>query len=44
MAMRKYIVRRIALYIYTLLGVSLVIFIVLRVLPGDVAQIMFSRW
>ena len=41
--MRKYIVRRIVLFITTLLGVSLVIFILLRVLPGDdLAGIMFS--
>ena len=40
--MRKYIVKRMALYIATLLGVSLVIFIVLRVLPGDVAMVILS--
>ena len=34
-AIRKYIVRRIILFITTLLGVSLAIFILLRVLPGD---------
>ena len=34
-AMRKYIVGRIILFITTLLGVSLAIFILLRVLPGD---------
>ena len=38
--MRKYIVRRTGPYIATLLGVSLVIFIVLRVLPGDVAEVI----
>ena len=40
--MRKYIVRRTVLFIATLLGVSLAIFIMLRVLPGDVAGIMLS--
>ena len=35
--MRKYILRRLLMFIPTLIGVSLVIFILLRVLPGDVA-------
>ena len=33
--MRKYLVRRAAYAAGTLLGVSLIIFVVLRVLPGD---------
>ena len=40
--MRKYIAKRTGQYIATLLGVSLVIFIVLRVLPGDVAMVILS--
>ena len=40
--MRKYLVKRIALYIATLLGVSLVIFAVLRVLPGDTSMLLLS--
>lgn len=35
--MGKYIVRRLLMFIPTLIGVSLVIFILLRVMPGDVA-------
>ena len=35
--MRKYILRRVLLFVPTLLGVALVIFILLRILPGDVA-------
>lgn len=36
--MRKYIARRLLLAIPTLLGVSVVIFILLRIMPGDVAM------
>ena len=36
--MRKYVLRRLLLFIPTLLGVALVIFVLLRVLPGDVAE------
>ena len=36
--MRKYIARRILLFIPTLLGVAIVIFLLLRVLPGDPAE------
>ena len=35
--MSQYIIRRLFLFIPTLIGVSLVIFILLRVMPGDVA-------
>ena len=35
--MKKYILRRVLLFVPTLLGVALVIFILLRILPGDVA-------
>ena len=35
--MRKYILRRVLLFVPTLLGVALIIFILLRILPGDVA-------
>ena len=36
--MRKYVLRRLLLFVPTLLGVALVIFVLLRVLPGDVAE------
>ncbi len=35
--MKKYILRRVLLFVPTMLGVALVIFILLRILPGDVA-------
>ena len=35
--MRKYVLRRVLLFVPTMLGVALVIFILLRILPGDVA-------
>ena len=35
--MRKYVLRRVLLFVPTILGVALVIFILLRILPGDVA-------
>ena len=40
--MRKYIVKRILLMIPTLFGVSVLIFVVMRVLPGDVVSIMYG--
>src|SRR5215204_3621205 len=38
--MSKYILRRILLLIPTLIGMSLLIFVMLRLLPGDVVDIM----
>ncbi|MBI2887955.1 MAG: ABC transporter permease [Chloroflexi bacterium] len=38
--MTTYVLRRLMLYIPTLLGISLAIFLLLRVLPGDIAEIM----
>ncbi|MBI4234049.1 MAG: ABC transporter permease, partial [Chloroflexi bacterium] len=35
--MQKYIARRLLLYVPSLLAASMVLFIVMRVLPGDVA-------
>ena len=40
--MRKYIAKRVLLMIPTLFGVSVVIFIVMRVIPGDVVSIMYG--
>ncbi len=40
--MRKYIARRLVLFIPTLLGVSIAIFTLLRVIPGDVAALMLG--
>jgi peptide/nickel transport system permease protein len=40
--MTNYILRRIAISIPTLIGVSLLIFIVMRILPGDPTSVMFS--
>ena len=38
--MRKYIVRRLLLFIPTLLGASVLIFVLLRLVPGDIAEIL----
>lgn len=40
--MRQYIIRRILLLVPVLVGVSLIIFTLMRVLPGDVAVMMLS--
>jgi peptide/nickel transport system permease protein len=37
---RLYLLRRLLLFVPTLLGVSLVIFILMRLVPGDIAQIL----
>ena len=38
--MRKYILRRLLLFIPTLLGASILIFVLLRLVPGDIAEIL----
>ena len=38
--MRKYIVRRLLLFVPTLLGASILIFVLLRLVPGDIAEIL----
>src|SRR5262245_42931038 len=38
--MRSYIGRRLLLFIPSLLGVSLLIFLIMRVVPGDIAEIL----
>ena len=40
--MRKYIIRRVLLFIPTLIGVSIAIFVILRVIPGDIASIILG--
>ena len=40
--MKEYILKRLLLFVPTLVGTALVIFILLRVLPGDVAEIILS--
>ncbi len=40
--MRNYIIRRLLLFIPTLLGVSVVVFTLLRIIPGDPARAMLS--
>lgn len=40
--MREYIIRRLILFIPALLGVSIVIFLLMRVMPGDVAMIILA--
>jgi peptide/nickel transport system permease protein len=38
--MRKYIIRRLLLFVPTLLGASLLIFVLMRLVPGDIAEIL----
>ena len=40
--MFAYIVRRLALMIVTLLGISIIIFVLLRVVPGNIVDILFD--
>lgn len=41
-SMRKYLIRRLVLFIPTLVVASILIFILLRVIPGDVARILLA--
>ena len=38
--MAKFLMRRLVLFILALMGISLLIFLALRILPGDVAAVM----
>jgi peptide/nickel transport system permease protein len=38
--MRKYVVRRLLLFVPSLLGASLLIFVLMRLVPGDIAEII----
>jgi peptide/nickel transport system permease protein len=40
--MASYLVRRLALMVLTLFGMSVVIFLLLRIVPGDIADILFD--
>ncbi len=40
MIARSYVARRLALFVPTLLGASLLIFVLMRLVPGDIAQIL----
>ena len=40
--MRSYVAQRLAIAVLTLLGMSLVIFVLLRLAPGDIVDILFS--
>ncbi len=40
--MRRYLVRKIAAFVATLFVVSLLVFVVIRVLPGDAAQVIMG--
>ena len=42
--MRTYVIRRMLLFLPTLLGVSLIVFIILRIVPGDPAYIMLAGY
>jgi peptide/nickel transport system permease protein len=41
--MRRYILRRLLLMVPTLLGVAVLVFFLLRVIPGDIVEIRFSE-
>ena len=38
--MRTYVLRRLVLFVPTLLGVSILIFVLMRLVPGDIAEIL----
>ncbi|HEY7363758.1 MAG TPA: ABC transporter permease, partial [Methylomirabilota bacterium] len=38
--MHKYVIRRLLLFVPSLVGASLLIFLLLRVVPGDIAEIL----
>ncbi len=38
--MRRYVLRRLLLFVPTLFGASLLVFILLRLVPGDIAEIL----
>ncbi len=38
--MRQYVVRRLVLFVPTLFGVSLLVFVLMRLVPGDIAEIL----
>ena len=38
--MRKYVVGRLLLFVPTLLGASILIFVLMRLVPGDIAEIL----
>ena len=40
--MRKYVLRRLFLFIPTLFGVSIAVFVLLRIIPGDIAALILS--
>jgi peptide/nickel transport system permease protein len=39
-ALHKYVVRRLLLFVPTLVGASILIFVLMRLVPGDVAEIL----
>ena len=38
--MRRYVLRRLLLFVPTLFGASLLVFVLLRLVPGDIAEIL----
>jgi peptide/nickel transport system permease protein len=40
--MRQYLIRRVLLMIPTLLGVAVVIFLLMRVVPGDIVELKYA--
>ncbi|MBI4255635.1 MAG: ABC transporter permease, partial [Candidatus Rokubacteria bacterium] len=40
--MKTYVAQRLAIALLTLLGMSVVIFVLLRLAPGDIVDILFS--
>ncbi len=40
--MKTYVAQRLAVAVLTLFGMSLVIFVLLRLAPGDIVDILFS--
>ena len=40
--MTAYLVRRVLLMLVTLFGVSVIVFVLLRVVPGNIADVLFA--
>lgn len=40
--MRKYVLRRLFLFVPTLVGVSIAVFVLMRIIPGDIAALILS--
>jgi len=42
--MRQYVIRRLGLMVPLILGISVIVFVLIRLIPGDPAELMASQW